>query len=319
MSQQCQANLRRIARVGSRLGGTSLAKTACGNTPTWLCFPAPFGVADGRLQMRLNRPTLNHGCVSRHSARDGEGPHLARVGEVEGWWPRKHVPRYRAGPVDGAGATKELDSSGSVSDAATFATEAAGRSASLIRGRKTTARPTAPCPSRSPSGWDWRAELSRATVTFTWTPGPAAGVIDSSLYGWCIEDDHRDDSGRRHRHGSHDGARDGATTDDCTVTLTLARTDVWSGRSRVHRGRLGDGEPDPYGGLHQYAVAPGSPAAALCSAQRQTGGRFVLVRYGAAGGARGRESLVVVRTRPTRSRRSGRLGCRSGCRSSGCR
>ena len=133
----------------------------------------------------------------------------------------------------GGGATKELDSSGSVSYAATFATEAAGPFVvSFIRGPEDDSAPnsTVDLPEPFILSLGSPSELSRATgdLVFTWTPGPAAGVIDSSLYGNCIDtiietipDDGTATISRDRIH-----ARDGATNDDCTVTLTLARTDV---------------------------------------------------------------------------------------------
>ena len=92
----------------------------------------------------------------------------------------------------GGGATKELDSSGSVSYAATFATEAAGPFVvSFIRGPEDDSAPNSTVDLPEPLIISPLAttELSRATgdLVFTWTPGPAAGVIDSSLYGSCID------------------------------------------------------------------------------------------------------------------------------------
>jgi len=133
----------------------------------------------------------------------------------------------------GGGATKELDSSGSVSYAATFATEAAGPFVvSFIRGPEDDNAPNSTVDLPEPFILTLRSasELSRATgdLAFTWTPDPSAGVIDSSLYGNCIDtlietipDDGTATISRDRIH-----ARDGATTDSCSVTLTLARTDV---------------------------------------------------------------------------------------------
>jgi hypothetical protein len=133
----------------------------------------------------------------------------------------------------GAGATKELDSSGGVSYAATFATEAAGPFVvSFIRGPEDDSAPnsTVDLPEPFSLALGSASELSRATgdLVFTWTPGPAAGVVDSSLYGSCIDtiiETIPDDGSATI---SHDRihARDGASTESCTVTLTLARTDV---------------------------------------------------------------------------------------------
>jgi hypothetical protein len=133
----------------------------------------------------------------------------------------------------GAGATKELDSTGSVSYGATFATEAAGPFVvSFIRGPEDDSAPnsTVDLPEPFVVSLGGTTELSRATgdLAFTWTPGPTAGVIDSSLYGNCIDtivetipDDGTATISRDRIH-----ARDGATNDSCSVTLTLARTDV---------------------------------------------------------------------------------------------
>jgi len=132
----------------------------------------------------------------------------------------------------GAGATKELDSSGGVSYAATFATEAAGPFVvSFIRGEEDDDAPNSTVNLPEPFTLTVETtELSRATgdLAFSWTPGPAGGVIDSSLYGSCIdtliETIPDDGTGSISRDRIH--ARDGATTESCTVTLTLARTHV---------------------------------------------------------------------------------------------
>jgi hypothetical protein len=132
----------------------------------------------------------------------------------------------------GAGATKELDSSGSVSYAATFATEAAGPFVvSFIRGPEDDSAPNSTVDLPEPfTIAPLTTELSRATgdLVFTWTPGPAAGVIDSSLYGSCIDTiiETIPDDGTATISHDRIHAHDGATTDSCSVTLTLARTDV---------------------------------------------------------------------------------------------
>ena len=132
----------------------------------------------------------------------------------------------------GAGATKELDSSGSVSYAATFATEAAGPFVvAFMRGPEDISAPNSTVDLPEPFIISpLTTELSRATgdLVFTWTPGPAAGVIDSSLYGSCIDTiiETIPDDGTATISHDRIHARDGATTDSCSVTLTLARTDV---------------------------------------------------------------------------------------------
>jgi hypothetical protein len=133
----------------------------------------------------------------------------------------------------GAGATKDLDSTGSVSYGATFATEAAGPFVvSFIRGPEDDSAPnsTVDLPEPFIVSLGSTTELSRATgdLVFTWTPGPAAGVIDSSLYGNCIDTiiETIPDDGTATISHDRIHARDGATTDSCSVTLTLARTDV---------------------------------------------------------------------------------------------
>lgn len=133
----------------------------------------------------------------------------------------------------GGGATKELDSSGSVSYAATFATEAAGPFVvSFIRGPEDDSAPNTTVDLPEPFVISPLAttELSRATgdLVFTWTPGPAAGVIDSSLYGSCIDTivETIPDDGTATISHDRIRARDGFTNDSCSVTLTLARNDV---------------------------------------------------------------------------------------------
>jgi hypothetical protein len=132
----------------------------------------------------------------------------------------------------GGGATKELDSTGSVSYAATFATEAAGPFVvSFMRGPEDISAPNSTVDLPEPFIISpLTTELSRATgdLVFTWTPGPAAGVIDSSLYGSCIDTiiETIPDDGTATISHDRIHARDGATTDSCSVTLTLARTDV---------------------------------------------------------------------------------------------
>ncbi len=133
----------------------------------------------------------------------------------------------------GGGATKELDSTGSVTYGATFATEAAGPFVvSFMRGPEDDSAPNSTVDLPEPFIITPLAttELSRATadLAFTWTPGPAAGVIDSSLYGSCIDTiiETIPDDGTATISHDRIHARDGATTDSCSVTLTLARTDV---------------------------------------------------------------------------------------------
>ena len=135
--------------------------------------------------------------------------------------------------VTGGGATKDLDSTGSVSYGATFATEAAGPFVvSFMRGPDDDSAPNSTVDLPEPFIISPLAttELSRATadLVFTWTAGPAAGVIDSSLYGSCIDTiiETIPDDGTATISHDRIHARDGATTDSCSVTLTLARTDV---------------------------------------------------------------------------------------------
>jgi len=132
-----------------------------------------------------------------------------------------------------SGATKDLDSTGSVSYGATFATEAAGPFVvSFMRGPDDDSAPNSTVDLPEPFIISPLAttELSRATadLVFTWTAGPAAGVIDSSLYGSCIDTiiETIPDDGTATISHDRIHARDGATTDSCSVTLTLVRTDV---------------------------------------------------------------------------------------------
>jgi hypothetical protein len=132
----------------------------------------------------------------------------------------------------GAGATKELDSSGSVSYAATFATEAAGPFVvSFLRGPEDDNAPNSTVDLPEPYTLTVETtELSRATgdLVFSWTPALSGGVIDSSLYGTCIDTliETIPDDGTGSISHDRIHARDGATTESCTVTLTLARTRV---------------------------------------------------------------------------------------------
>jgi hypothetical protein len=125
------------------------------------------------------------------------------------------------------GTPKDLDSSGSVSYAATFPTEAAGPVViAFMRGPADTSAPNTTVNLPAPFTLSLSAtQVSRATgsLAVTWTP-PGSGNLDSSMSGPCIDLDLQTipDDGTATISGDQIHARN--TTDACTVTLTLART-----------------------------------------------------------------------------------------------
>jgi hypothetical protein len=128
------------------------------------------------------------------------------------------------------GETRTLDSSGSVSYAATFATEASLEyTIAFLRGQADTNAPatTVTLPAPFTITLEPR-EISRATadLTFTWsTSGPSGGNLEESVSGSCIdtilETIPDDGSATISRDQLH--VRDGQSGDSCTVTVTLAR------------------------------------------------------------------------------------------------
>ena len=124
------------------------------------------------------------------------------------------------------GVTRPLDSSGSVSYATTFQTNAPGPVViSFMRGTADTSAPNTTVNMPEPFGLTLGAtELSRATgsLAVTWTPtGPAN--IESSLVGACVDviAETIPDDGTATISGDQLHAHN--ATDACTVTLTLAR------------------------------------------------------------------------------------------------
>ena len=105
---------------------------------------------------------------------------------------------------------------------------------------------------------------------FTWTPGPAAGVIDSSLYGSCIDTivETIPDDGTATISHDRIRARDGFTNDSCSVTLTLARNDVGQVDPAFTEGGRVTATQIRATSVHQHAVATVSGALRR-SAQRQ--------------------------------------------------
>ncbi len=126
------------------------------------------------------------------------------------------------------GTTKDMDSSGSVSYAATFSTEAAGPIViAFLRGPDDTTAPntTVNLPEPFTMALD-STDVSRAsgTLNVTWTPSGGGGNLDSSLAGGCVDliVEPIPDDGAATIAGDHLHAN--SPNDACTVTLTLART-----------------------------------------------------------------------------------------------
>lgn len=125
------------------------------------------------------------------------------------------------------GLTKDMDSSGSVSYAATFSTDAAGPIViAFLRGPADTSAPNTTVNLPEPFAVTLPTrELSRAAddLTFTWAPA-GTGNMDESLYGSCIDlisesipDDGTATISRDRFHAEHAG-------DTCTVTVSLGRS-----------------------------------------------------------------------------------------------
>jgi hypothetical protein len=125
--------------------------------------------------------------------------------------------------------TRPLDSSGGVSYATTFQTEAPGPFViSFLRGMDDVSAPATTVDLPTPFTVTLATrELSRATgdLTFTWTPAGGSGNIESILSGSCINllvdtipDDGTATITRDQIHASNPSA-----TETCTVTLSLTR------------------------------------------------------------------------------------------------
>jgi hypothetical protein len=127
-----------------------------------------------------------------------------------------------------AGSTRDLDSSGTVSYAATFQTEAAGPFViGFLRGPDDTDAPTTTVNLPEPFTMALDAtEISRAAadLTIVWTAG-GAGNIEETVSGSCIQTifETIPDDGTATISRDRIRPHDGHTGDSCTVTVTLAR------------------------------------------------------------------------------------------------
>jgi hypothetical protein len=124
------------------------------------------------------------------------------------------------------GTTKDMDSSGSVSYAATFPSDAAGPIViAFLRGSADISAPNTtvnlPAPFTLTLG---ATEVSRATgsLPVTWTP-PGSANLDTSLTGSCIDIvlETIPDDGSETISGDRLHAHD--SVDACTVTLSMSR------------------------------------------------------------------------------------------------